>query len=127
MIIFNPTEHNIFDYPIQDKETKDVKLWSIKSGETLDFPDYVGEYFLEVYGFLQRIVTKEELEKEREEKKKLDAGKHFSQVKIVEAKPTGKVIPPNKYEGFTNEQTKTPANIKTEPINEETLDAETVE
>ena len=77
MIIHNPTDTPVRDYPIQDPKSGEVALWSILGGETLDFPDYEGRYLLEVYGFLQRIITPEQQEAERKEKEKRDAGKHF--------------------------------------------------
>ena len=108
MIVHNPTTNNIRDYPIQNPQTKEVKLWSIDSGETLEFPDFVGEYLLQVYGFLQRIVTEEQLKKEQEEKKRVDAGMKFSQVKVVKSTPID-TKPPDKPKGFTNAGVRTPA------------------
>lgn len=83
MIVHNPTDTAVRDYPIQDPKTKEVSLWGIEPGETLDFPDYVGSYLVEVYGFLQRVVTQEQLNVEHEEAKKLAKGKHFETVKII--------------------------------------------
>ena len=111
IILHNPTTNNVRDYPIQDPATKEVKLWSIDSGETLEFPDFVGKYLLEVYGFLQRVVTQEQVEKENEEKKRIDSGMKFSQVKVVTATPIN-TTPVEKPKGFTNEVVKTPAGTK---------------
>jgi len=83
MIVHNPTETPVRDYPIQDPKTKEVSLWGIEPGETLDFPDHVGAYLVEVYGFLQRVITQEQLDYEREESAKLAQGKHFEPVKVI--------------------------------------------
>lgn len=83
MILHNPTDSPVTDYPIQDPESKDVNLWTIKPGETLEFPNYVGSYLLEVYGFLQRIMTQEEKEAEDQAREKINKNKQFSQVKII--------------------------------------------
>ena len=83
MIIHNPTETKVSDYPIQDPKSGDVSLWSIGPGETLDFPEFAGKYLVEVYRFLQRIVTSEQLSEEQEQEAKLSKGQHFSQVKVV--------------------------------------------
>jgi len=83
MIVHNPTETAVRDYPIQDPKTKDVSLWSIEPGDTLEFPEHVGSYLTEVYGFLQRVVTQDQLNVEQEAQKKLAQGKHFEGVKIV--------------------------------------------
>lgn len=93
MIVHNPTESPITDYPIQDPQNKEVNLWSIKPGETLDFPDYVGTYLVEVYGFLQRVMTEEDLRIENENKKKRAENTQFNQVKIV-GEPTSAVSTP---------------------------------
>jgi hypothetical protein len=92
MIVHNPTDTAVRDYPIQDPKGGDVALWSILPGETLDFPDYAGKYLTQVYGFLQRVVTKEELKVEQDETEKLNQGKHFSPVKIVEKGATNAVM-----------------------------------
>ena len=89
MIVHNPTDTPVSDYPVQDPKTGDVHLWSITPGETLDFPDYVGSYLTEVYQFLQRVVTQEQLDAEDAEKKKLEKGRHFEPVKIVDAPEKG--------------------------------------
>ena len=91
MILHNPTDTAVKDYPIQDNKTSEVALWSILPGETLDFPEHEGKYLLGVYGFLQRIITPEQQKTEQKEAEKLSKGQQFSQVKIV-AQP-----------GFTNE------------------------
>ena len=121
IVVHNPTEAPVTDYPIQDPETKKVLLWSIKPGETLEFPDHVGKYLLEVYGFLQQVMTEDQYKAEQEEKKKIQEGKIYSQVKIVKAegeivKSEGEVvgIPNNPVApGFTN-QNMQPENAKEE-------------
>ena len=76
-------------------------LWSIGPGETLEFPDYAGSYLLETYGFLQKVLTQDQYNEEQEEKAKVNEGKVYNQVKIVEAK--GEIVtPPNPQTGFTN-------------------------
>ena len=101
IVIHNPTDAPIKDYPIQDSDSKEVLLWSILPGETLEFPDHVGKYLLEVYGFLQKVMTQDQYKEGKEEEKKVQEGKVFSQVKIVEAK--GEVVlPTNPQPGFTN-------------------------
>lgn len=98
MIIHNPTETAVRDYPIQDPKTGDVSLWSIEPGQTLDFPDYAGKYLVEVYAFLQRIVTKEQLAAEKQAEQRLSQGQHFSQVKVID----------NGEPGVTNADLQTP-------------------
>lgn len=104
MIVHNPSDAPVLDYPIEDQESKKVYTWSIKPGETLEFPDYVGKYLLEIYNFLQRVVTKGEREAELEAAEKLRKGQHFTQVKIVEA-PSGEAPKPDEVvnPGFKNE------------------------
>ena len=108
IVIHNPTDSDVLDYPIQDPKTQEVALWSIKSGETLKFPDYVGQYLLDTYQFLQREITRADLDREKQERERLEKNKHFSQVRLVddapneEAKKT-RVIPPPKVRGFTKE------------------------
>lgn len=97
MIIHNPTETAVRDYPIQDPKSGEVALWSIMPGETLDFPEHEGRYLLDIYRFLQRIITPEQQEAEQREEARLNKGQHFSQVKIVGGK------------GFTNENMQPPA------------------
>jgi hypothetical protein len=99
LILHNPIDTAVRDYPIQDPKTKEVALWGIGPGETLDFPDYVGKYLLEVYGFLQEVVTQEQLDVRRKEQEKIAQGKHFTQTKVV-GKGAG---------GFTNEMVQPPA------------------
>ncbi len=107
IVLFNPTESEIRDYPIQNAKTKETKLWSILPGETLEFPKDVGNYLLEVYAFLQRVVTEEELREEEEHKKKISEGKQFSQVKVIKA--DGPVVPKEeKPAGFTSELMREP-------------------
>ena len=99
-VLHNPTEAAVKDYPIRDGE--EVKLWSILPGETLGVPDSVGKYLLEVYGFLQEVVTEDQHRERLEEKKKVQEGRVYSQVKIVKAE--GEVIdPPSPQTGFTNQ------------------------
>lgn len=101
MIVHNPADVPVLDYPIEEPGTKNVQLWSIKPGETLEFPDHVGAYLIEVYGFLQRVMTEAERKQELAEAEKLRTGKHFTQVKIVESKPK-EVEQPETLGGFTN-------------------------
>ena len=102
MIVHNPADVPVLDYPIEEPGTKNVQLWTIKPGETLEFPDHVGSYLLEVYGFLQRVMTEEERRAELEAEEKKKKGMHFTQVKIVKSKP--KDAPEvQSVGGFTNE------------------------
>lgn len=94
MIVHNPTDTAVRDYPIQDPKTGDVALWSVLPGETLEFPNYAGKYLTDVYAFLQRVVTKEELKTEQDEADKLSQGKHFSPVKVVEKGVTNATMQP---------------------------------
>ena len=98
--VHNQADADVTDYPIEDPETKEVHLWSIKAGQTLKFPDYVGNYLLEVYGFLQEVMTKEEKEARDREKARVDAGKVYSQVKIIDKKPKND---PKEAEGLTSQ------------------------
>lgn len=84
IILHNPTDVPVRDYPIENPKNKEVQLWSINPGETLDFPEFAGKYLLDTYGFLQRIVTTKQLEDERREAEKLAQGKQFTQVKIID-------------------------------------------
>lgn len=79
-ILRNPTENDVLDYrieelefdsegkPVYDRNTGEQKKtgntfeWSIKAGETLEFPDYVADYLLKVYGFLEEVKKTEKLE-----------------------------------------------------------------
>lgn len=119
MILHNPTEAPVKDYPIQDPKTKEVYLWSILAGQTLEFPDYAGEYLLEVYRFLQRVMTKAEREAELALKKKIAKGQQFSRVKIVEA-PRKIIDKPKTLPGFTTEAVKrnapTPDQLNPRPV-----------
>ena len=102
IIIHNPTNAPIKDYPIENKESKEVLLWSILPGETLEFPDNVGTYLLNVYGFLQEVMTEDQIKERKAEEKKKEEGRVFTQVKVVKAE--GEVIiPPNPQTGFTND------------------------
>lgn len=105
MIIHNPTDTDVLDYPIQNPQTGEVALWSIRRGETLDFPVHEGKYLLGIYAFLQRIITQDQLESEKREEQKLNKGQHFDQVKIVGDK------------GFTNENMQPPAPTSLAPQN----------
>lgn len=110
MIIHNPTDSPVIDYPIQDPQTREVNLWSIKNGETLDFPDYVATYLTDVYGFLQRVMTEEDLRKEQEVKKKRAENTQFNQVKIVgepESAVSIPVVTPDPVGGATEERAST--------------------
>lgn len=108
MIIHNPTETAVRDYPIQDPKSGDVALWSIEPGQTLDFPDYAGKYLVSTYAFLQRIVTSEQLSAEKREEERLNKGQHFSQVKVVDESGTPEP-------GVTN------ADLQTPPASQEDL------
>lgn len=99
MIVHNQADADVIDYPIEDPKTKEVQLWSIKAGETLNFPDHVGSYLLQVYGFLQEVMTKEEKQRRDREMKELNEGRVFTQIKIVDKAPTKKV----EAEGLSSE------------------------
>lgn len=90
IVVHNPTEAAVPNYPIQDPATKEVLLWTIGPGETLEFPDYVGKYLLEVYGFLQEVLTEDQVREREQERKKISEGRVYSQVKVVRA--SGEVI-----------------------------------
>lgn len=114
MIIHNPTDVAINDYPIQDPETKKTRLWGIKGGETLKFPDYVGQYLLDTYGYLQKIQTQAEYEAEQAQKKRVDSGQHFNQLKVIKKDvapseaPAQEIKQPESVGGFTNQLMQTP-------------------
>lgn len=72
MILKNTSDKDIVNYRIaeaqkdadgnivRDNQGKYVETdrtleWSIKAGETLEFPDYVGNYLMGIYGFLKQI------------------------------------------------------------------------
>jgi len=94
MIVHNPTNTAVRDFPIQDLESKETRLWSVLPGETLDLPDSVGEYLLQVYAFLQRVVTAEQLKSEERIKKDIAANKQFNPIKIVEPEQIKEIIDP---------------------------------
>jgi len=100
MILHNPTQERIIDYPIQHPKTKETFTWSIGPGETLKFPKYVGEYLWDTYKFLQKIMTPEQLQLEKDEMDKLNQGRHFERVKLSQPK---QVTPPPPAPGFTND------------------------
>jgi hypothetical protein len=54
--------------PLGYKPSGRTLEWSIKAGEKLEFPDYVAEYLMKTFGFLEeyKIVKKPEIEKEPE-------------------------------------------------------------
>ena len=69
----NPTENNIKDYPIEEADfdhtgkikknnqgaymrTGNTLTWSLPAGTTLEFPEYVADYLLSIYGFLEKVV-----------------------------------------------------------------------
>lgn len=109
IVVHNPTEAPVRDYPIQDPKTREVLLWTVNPGETLEFPDHVGKYLLETYNFLQEVLTEDQVREREEERQKIAANKVYTQVKIVKAE--GEVVdakgdeappPPNPQTGFTN-------------------------
>lgn len=116
IVLHNPTNSTVKDYPIQNEKTKEVKLWGIAPGQTLEFPDYVGQYLLEVYGFLQKVMTEDQYKEEQAEKAKIEQGKVYTQVKIIpeekkqevekEAAKGVEIEAPKPQPGFTNENMK---------------------
>lgn len=102
IVVHNPSNAPIKDYPIQDSKGGEVLLWSIFPGETLEFPDYVGNYLLQVYAFLQKVMTEEQYREEQKEKEKIEKGQIFTQVKIVKNEGV-KSEESKREEGFTNE------------------------
>ena len=104
MIIHNPTDSPVADYPIQDPTSKEVNLWTIGPGQTLEFPDYVGTYLLDVYGFLQEILTEEQKQARDLEKEKINKNKQFTQEKIVPAKGVAIESPEATPAGMTAEK-----------------------
>lgn len=111
IVLHNPTDAPITDYPIQDPGSKEVLLWTINPGQTLEFPQHVGKYLLEVYGFLQEVMTEEQHAERKEEEKKVQEGRAYTQVRIV--KGEGEIVnaapvddpnqPKQPAAGFTNE------------------------
>lgn len=118
IVVHNPTEAPVKDYPIQDPQSKEVLLWSILPGETLEFPDHVGKYLLEVYGFLQKVMTEDQYKEEQEAEKQVREGKNYSQVKIVKAEGEVVGLPTEPQAGFTNDVMQ-PHNAKVEPTAED--------
>jgi hypothetical protein len=120
MIIHNPTTTDVPEYPIEDPKNGEVNLWSLAAGQTLDFPEHVGKYLLEVYGFLQRVMTQEQVDIEAEEARRKETGQTFSQVKIVKS--------PEK--GFTNEMVQppapTPEQLQPHPVTPTPIDQQMV-
>lgn len=74
--LHNPTDANIENYRIaeleMDKSGEPIRLqdgtfketgrtleWSIGPGETLEFPEYVADYLVEIYEFLDEVKVKE--------------------------------------------------------------------
>jgi hypothetical protein len=70
--LHNPTENNILNYPIEEADfdhmgiikrnnqgayirTGNTLTWSLPAGATLEFPEYVADYLLSIYGFLQIV------------------------------------------------------------------------
>ena len=109
IVVHNPTEAPVRDYPIKDPKTGEVLLWNINPGETLEFPDHVGKYLLDVYNFLQEVLTEDQIREREEERQKIATNKVFTQVKVVKAKgeitdaaPDEAPPPPNPQTGFTN-------------------------
>lgn len=113
IVVFNPTEAPVVDYPIQDPHSKEVKMWSILPGQTLKFPAHAGNYLLETYGFLQRVMTEEEHQRELAAKKKIQQGQQFTQVKIVPAVGAPAAPVSTRAAGFTTEAMKGKTNIPT--------------
>lgn len=75
-IVYNPTDCDVrhrIEYPPGNKAD-----WSIKRGETLKFPNYVGEYLVKTYGFLNLLRKDDEkssLDKKKEYKPPQDLDK----------------------------------------------------
>jgi len=65
-----------FDKPIVDTNTGRLKWtgktleWSIKAGETLEFPAYVADYLISIYDFLKEVKVVPEAKVEKEKPKK---------------------------------------------------------
>lgn len=114
MIIHNQSNAPVVDYPISDPKTKEVLAWTIKPGQTLEFPDYVGEYLTEVYGFLQRVITKEQRQAEIESQQRIDQNRHFDPVKIVDNnEAVSKELQPvsGPIGGYMNNQLQQPPSV----------------
>lgn len=111
IVVHNPTETPVRDYPIQNPATNEVQLWSINPGETLEFPDFAGKYLLDIYQFLQRIVTSKQLQAEREAEARLAKGQQFDQIKVVD-------------KGFTNEMMQPPVSTSLAPSDPELTPAD---
>lgn len=101
LVIHNPSREDIKDYIIseakldpttgdpyintgtgQPESTGRALMWSIGPGETVEFPAYVAEYLMGVFGFLELVESvtatandedtgEEEKEEEKEEKKEV--------------------------------------------------------
>lgn len=120
VILHNPTEAPVRDFPIETPDKKQVHTWSIGPGETLEFPEYVAEVLLQVYNFLQKVMTREERDRELAEQKKKAKGQHFSQVKIVEGNPSPR---PPAHQGFTTDQSKGKSQIPEQQVQQTVPDA----
>jgi hypothetical protein len=77
LVLKNDSNVDVINYPIEeaDLSSGDVEIdsgtgrpistgktleWTIKAGETLEFPKYVADYLRNVYGFLVEVTKKKE-------------------------------------------------------------------
>jgi len=102
IVVHNPTDTSVKDFPIQNPQSKETLLWNILPGETLEFDDYVAVVLLDIYGFLQRVITEDQYKEEKKEEQKVKQGKTYDQVKIIAAEGE-QTTPPSPQTGFTNE------------------------
>lgn len=103
--LFNPTDKDILDYriaeaqldsngePVFDNMAGDYKWtgetfeWSIKAGQTLEFPGYVADYLKKIYDFLEYKDEKSETSTPEEAK----TGE-IKEATVEEAKPQDGIV-----------------------------------
>lgn len=56
-VMFNDLGEMVVDEEGQPRHTGQTLEWSIKAGETLEFPAYVADYLMKIYGFLKEEIT----------------------------------------------------------------------
>ncbi len=87
MILHNPSKKDIIDYRVEEIEfdsqgnkvidtttsrpkwTGNTLEWTIKAGEKVEFPDYVAEYLVSIYSFLNEIKPKDKVKPKTAEAK----------------------------------------------------------
>ena len=84
-VLLNTSDKDVKDYPVSEAKmdrngnpvinvstglpvsTGETFEWSLKSGETLEFPSYVADYLVGIYPFLEDLGEKEVVEEEVKE------------------------------------------------------------